>query len=235
MAGYDSKVTGINGVVRFTDSLYGVIGYGYNDIDYDGSSDGAIETIHTGIYKDIKSQYGDIRTGIFGEYHFHETNREVLNEKADSDFNSYLVGTNIEIGKKIGDDLYIKPTLSFDLSYGEYEDFREDGGTNIKFEKQDYISAVPAIELKLGKEFETTEVYGAVKYSYELGDLNKEQRIEFLNGKAPTQTDNIENAQTDVKAGINLHIKNISVNAELGKEFGKRDREYVKAGFKYTF
>lgn len=53
--------------------------------------------------------------------------------------------------------------------------------------------------------------------------------------KAPTQTDNIENAQTDVKAGINLHIKNISVNAELGKEFGKRDREYVKAGFKYTF
>lgn len=235
IAGYDSKVTGINGAIRFTDSLYGVIGYGYNDIDYDGSSDGTIETIHTGIYKDIKSQYGDIRTGIFGEYNFHETNREVLNEKADSDFNSYLVGANVEISKKFGDDLYIKPTLSFDLSYGEYEDFREDGGANVKFEKQDYISAVPAIELKLGKEFETTEVYGAVKYSYELGDLNKEQRIEFLNGKAPTQTDNIENAQTDVKAGINLHIKNISVNAELGKEFGKRDREYVKAGFKYTF
>lgn len=235
IAGYDSKVTGINGAIRFTDSLYGVIGYGYNDIDYDGSSDGTIETIHTGIYKDIKSQYGDIRTGIFGEYNFHETNREVLNEKADSDFNSYLVGANVEISKKFGDDLYIKPTLSFDLSYGEYEDFREDGGANVKFEKQDYISAVPAIELKLGKEFETTEVYGAVKYSYELGDLNKEQRIEFLNGKAPIQTDNIENAQTDVKAGINLHIKNISVNAELGKEFGKRDREYVKAGFSYTF
>lgn len=235
IAGYDSKVTGVNGALRFTDSLYGVIGYGYNDIDYDGSSDGTIETIHTGIYKDIKSQYGDIRTGIFGEYNFHETNREVLNEKADSDFNSYLIGANVEISKKFGDDLYIKPTLSFDLSYGEYEDFREDGGANVKFEKQDYISAVPAIELKLGKEFETTEVYGAVKYSYELGDLNKEQRIEFLNGKAPIQTDNIENAQTDVKAGINLHIKNISVNAELGKEFGKRDREYVKAGISYTF
>lgn len=234
-AGYDSKVTGINGAVKFTDSLYGVIGYGYNDIDYDGSSDGTIETIHTGIYKDIKSQYGDIRTGIFGEYNFHETNREVLNEKADSDFNSYLIGANVEISRKFGDDLYIKPALSFDLSYGKYEDFRENGGADVKFEKQDYISAVPAIELKLGKEFETTEVYGAVKYSYELGDLNKEQRIEFLNGKAPIQTDNIENAQTDVKAGINLHIKNISVNAELGKEFGKRDREYVKAGISYTF
>lgn len=234
-AGYDSKVTGINGAVKFTDSLYGVIGYGYNDIDYDGSSDGTIETIHTGIYKDIKSQFGDIRTGIFGEYNFHETGRKVSGEKADSDFNSYLVGANVEISRKFGDDLYIKPALSFDLSYGEYEDFREDGGANVKFEKQDYISAVPAIELKLGKEFETSEIYGAVKYSYELGDLNKEQEIEFLNGRENIQADNIEDAQTDVKFGASFNIKNISVNAELGKEFGKRDREYVKAGISYTF
>ena len=234
-AGYDSRVTGINGAVRFTDSLYGVIGYGYNDVDYDGSSDGTIETIHTGIYKDIKSQFGDIRTGIFGEYNFHETDRKVFDEKTNSDFNSYLVGANVEISRKFGDDLYIKPALSFDLSYGKYEDFKEDGGADVKFEKQDYISAVPGIELKFGKEFETSEIYGAVKYSYELGDLNKEQEIEFLNGKAPIHADNIEDAQTDVKFGASFNIKNISVNAELGKEFGKRDREYVKAGINYTF
>lgn len=234
-AGYDSKVTGINGAVKFTDSLYGVIGYGYNDIDYDGSSDGTIETIHTGIYKDIKSQFGDIRTGIFGEYNFHETDRKVSGEKADSDFNSYLVGANVEISRKFGDDLYIKPALSFDLSYGKYEDFRENGGADVKFEKQDYISAVPVIELKLGKEFETTEVYGAVKYSYELGDLNKEQEIELFGDREDFQADNIEDVQTDVKFGASFNIKNISVNAELGKEFGKRDREYVKAGISYTF
>lgn len=234
-AGYDSKVTGINGAVRFTDSLYGVIGYGYNDIDYDGSSDGTIETIHTGIYKDIKSQFGDIRTGIFGEYNFHETDRKVFGEKADSDFNSYLIGANVEISRKFGDELYIKPALSFDLSYGKYEDFRENGGADVKFEKQDYVSAVPAIELKLGKEFETSEIYGAVKYSYELGDLNKEQEIKLFGYKEDFQADNIEDAQTDVKFGASFNIKNISVNAELGKEFGKRDREYVKAGFSYTF
>lgn len=234
-AGYDSKVTGINGAVRFTDSLYGVIGYGYNDVDYDGSSDGTIETIHTGIYKDIKSQFGDIRTGIFGEYNFHETDRKILGEKADSDFNSYLIGANVEISRKFGDDLYIKPALSFDLSYGKYEDFKEDGGADVKFEKQDYVSAVPAIELKLGKEFETSEIYGAVKYSYELGDLNKEQEIELFGDREDFQADNIEDAQTDVKFGASFNIKNISVNAELGKEFGKRDREYVKAGFSYTF
>lgn len=234
-AGYDSKVTGINGAVKFTDSLYGVIGYGYNDIDYDGSSDGTIETIHTGIYKDIKSQFGDIRTGIFGEYNFHETDRKVSGEKADSDFNSYLVGANVEISRKFGDDLYIKPALSFDLSYGKYEDFKEDGGADVKFEKQDYVSAVPAIELKLGKEFETSEIYGAVKYSYELGDLNKEQEIELFEYREDFQADNIEDAQTDVKFGASFNIKNISVNAELGKEFGKRDREYVKASFSYIF
>lgn len=234
-AGYDSKVTGINGAVRFTDSLYGVIGYGYNDVDYDGSSDGTIETIHTGIYKDIKSQFGDIRTGIFGEYNFHETDRKVFGEKADSDFNSYLIGANVEISRKFGDDLYIKPALSFDLSYGKYEDFKEDGGADVKFEKQDYVSAVPAIELKLGKEFETSEIYGAVKYSYELGDLNKEQEIELFEYREDFQADNIEDAQTDVKFGASFNIKNISVNAELGKEFGKRDREYVKAGFSYIF
>ena len=234
-AGYDSRVTGINGAVRFTDSLYGVIGYGYNDVDYDGNSDGTIETIHTGIYKDIKSQFGNIRTGIFGEYNFHETDRKVFDEKTNSDFNSYLVGANVEISRKFGDDLYIKPALSFDLSYGKYEDFKEDGGADVKFEKQDYVSAVPAIELKLGREFETSEIYGAVKYSYELGDLNKEQEIELFEYREDFQADNIEDAQTDVKFGASFNIKNISVNAELGKEFGKRDREYVKAGFSYIF
>lgn len=91
------------------------------------------------------------------------------------------------------------------------------------------------MELKFGKEFKTSEIYGAVKYSYELGDLSKEQEIEFLNGRENIQADNIEDAQTDVKFGASFSIKNISVNAELGKEFGKRDREYVRAGISYTF
>lgn len=234
-AGYDSRVTGINGAVRFTNSVYGVIGYGYSNIDYDGNSDRTIETIHTGIYKDIKSQYGDIRTGIFGEYNFHETDRKVSGENTDSDFNSYVIGANAEISQKFGDDLYIKPALSFDLSYGKYEDFKENGGLDVKYSEEDYISAVPALELKFGKEFKTSEIYGAVKYSYELGDLSKEQEIEFLNGRENIQADNIEDAQTDVKFGASFSIKNISVNAELGKEFGKRDREYVRAGISYTF
>lgn len=234
IAGYDSKVTGIAGAMKFTDSLYGVIGYGYNDIDYDGNSDGNIQTVHTGLYKDVKSVYGNIRLGVFGEYNFHETDRDVLGEKADSDFNSYLVGTEAEISKKFGDDLYFKPVLSFDVTYGKYEDFTENGSSNLKVESQDYVSAVPAIELRAGKMFGMSEVYSAVKYSYELGDMNKSQDMELFK-KFTVENDNIENAQTDLKLGTVINVKNISVNAEIGKEFGKRDREYVKAGFTYTF
>lgn len=234
IAGYDSKVTGIAGAMKFTDSLYGVIGYGYNDIDYDGNSDGNIQTIHTGLYKDIKSVYGNIRLGVFGEYNFHETDRNVLGEKADSDFNSYLAGAEAEISRKFGNDLYFKPVLSFDISYGKYEDFTENGSSNLKVESQDYVSAVPAIELRAGKIFEMSEIYSAVKYSYELGDMNKSQDMKLFK-KFAVENDNIENAQTDLKLGTVINVKNISVNTEIGKEFGKRDREYIKAGFTYTF
>ena len=53
--------------------------------------------------------------------------------------------------------------------------------------------------------------------------------------KALPFTDEIENAQTDVKVGTAFEINNFTFNAEVGKEFGKRDREYVTAGFTYTF
>ncbi len=235
VAGYDSKVTGIAGAMKFTDSLYGVIGYGYNDIDYDGSSDGKIQTIHTGLYKDMKSVYGDVRFGVFAEYNFHETDRKVLDERADSDFDSYLAGVEAEVSRKFGDDLYIKPALSLDVSYGKYEDFTESGSSvNLKVESQDYVSVVPALELKAGKVLGMSEVYTAVKYSYEFGDMNKSQDMELIE-KFSVENDNIENAQTDIKVGTVLNIKNIFVNAEIGKEFGKRDKEYVKAGFSYTF
>lgn len=234
IAGYDSKLTGIAGAMKFTDSLYGVIGYGYNDIDYDGNSDGNIQTIHTGVYKDIKSSFRNIRLGVFGEYNFHETDREVLGEKAESDFNSYLIGAESEISKKYGDDLYFKPVLSLDITYGKYEDFTESKASDLKVESQDYVSAVPAIELRAGKVLGMSEIYSAVKYSYELGNMNKSQDMKLFD-KFTVENDNIENAQIDLKLGTLINIKNISVNAEIGKEFGNRDREYIKAGFTYTF
>ena len=238
LLGYESQMTGISGAMKFNDSLYGVIGYGYNDIDFDGKSEGNIKSVHTGIYKDMKLNSFDVRLGVFGEYNFHEVERNITNEIAKGDFNSYLLGATGEISQRFGDSLYVKPTLSLDVTYGKYEDFTEEGakGYNFAVDSQDYTSIVPAVEVKVGKDFEMASIYSAVKFGYEFGDMNKVQEFTFDGfGKYHLDTDNIENAQTDVKVGTAFEFNNFTFNAEVGKEFGKRDREYVTAGFTYTF
>ena len=239
LLGYESQMTGISGAMKFNDSLYGVIGYGYNDIDFDGKSEGNIKSVHTGIYKDMKFNSFDVRLGVFGEYNFHEVERNITNEIAKGDFNSYLLGATGEISQRFGDSLYVKPTLSLDVTYGKYEDFTEEGakGYNFAVDSQDYTSIVPAVEVKVGKDFEMASIYSAVKFGYEFGDMNKLQyaKLGEFDKKALPFTDEIENAQTDVKVGTAFEINNFTFNAEVGKEFGKRDREYITAGFTYTF
>ena len=239
LLGYESQMTGISGAMKFNDSLYGVIGYGYNDIDFDGKSEGNIKSVHTGIYKDMKLNSFDVRLGVFGEYNFHEVERDLTSNIAKGDFNSYLLGATGEISQRFGDSLYVKPTLSLDVTYGKYEDFTEDGakGYNLTVDSQDYTSIVPAVEVKVGKDFEMASIYSAVKFGYEFGDMNKLQyaKLGEFDKKALPFTDEIENAQTDVKVGTAFEINNFTFNAEVGKEFGKRDREYVTAGFTYTF
>lgn len=236
LLGYESQMTGIVGAMKFNNNLYGVIGYGYNDIEFDGNSEGNIKSIHTGIYKDMKINSFDIRMGIFGEYNFHEVERNIVN--ASSDFNSYLIGATGEISQKFGDSLYVKPALTLDVTYGKYEDFTEEGakGYNLTLDSQDYTSIVPAVEVKVGKDFDNISLYSGVKVGYEFGDMNKTQNITFNEfGKYQLETDNIENTQTDVKIGTAFEFNNFSFNTEIGKNFGKRDREYIKAGFTYTF
>lgn len=239
LLGYESQMTGISGAMKFNDSLYGVIGYGYNDIDFDGKSEGNIKSVHTGIYKDMKLNYFDVRLGVFGEYNFHEVERDLTSNIAKGDFNSYLLGATGEISQRFGDSLYVKPALSLDVTYGKYEDFTEEGakGYNLTVDSQDYTSIVPAVEVKVGKDFEMASIYSAVKFGYEFGDMNKLQyaKLGEFDKKALPFTDEIENAQTDVKVGTAFEINNFTFNAEVGKEFGKRDREYVTAGFTYTF
>lgn len=236
--GYDSKMSGIIGASKLSDSLYGIIGYGYSNLDFDNNSEGNIQSIHTGIYKDLKLNSFDLRMGIFGEYNFHEIERHVANNISKGDFNSYILGLTTEISKKFGTSLYLKPTLSFDLSYGKYEDFSESGanGYNLKLDSENYTSFVPAFEIKAGKIFKSAEIYSAIKYGYEFGNMNKNQNITFKEfGHYYLDNDNIENSQTNLKIGTSFEIKNLSLNAEIGKEFGHRDSEYVKAGFSYTF
>ena len=237
ISGYENKMSGFNGAMKLSDNLYGVLGYGYSDIDYDGKSDGKIQTIHTGIYKDLFADGYKLRMGMYGEYNFHENNRAVLDKRAESEFNSYLAGVSGEVSRKYGEDLYIKPSLSLDISYGNIEKFDEEKaeGFNLKVDEQDYTSILPKAEIILGKDFENIKLFASAEYSYELGDMDKDMTIELLNKKADVKNNEMEHGQFKVSTGGSISINNLSLNAELGKEFGRRDREYVKAGFSYKF
>ena len=237
ISGYESKMTGFNGAVKLSENLYGVLGYGYSDIDYDGNSDGKIQTIHTGIYKDSIVQEYNLRTGVYGEYNFHENNRAIFDKNAESDFNSYLVGVSGEVSKKYGKELYIQPSLSLDIAYGNIESFNESkaDGFNLKVDEENYTSVLPEIKVDLGREFTNFKVFTSLGYSYEFGDMDKDMTIELLNKKADVKNNEMEHGQFDISVGGSLNINDLSLNAEIGKEFGRRDREYVKAGFSYTF
>ena len=233
VVGYDSKMTGFNGAFKLSDSLFGTIGYGYSDIDYDKGAEGKIQTIHGGIYKDYAYNKSNIRLGIFGEYNFHETDRENLFGNANVDFNSYLVGVTGEISKKYGDSLYIQPKLSLDIAYGNVEKFDENNSLEIK--EQDYTSVLPKVEIILGKNLNNVELFAKSSYSYELGDLDKDMEITLLNENIKVKNDTMDKGNLNLSVGAEANFESFSLNAELGREFGKRDREYVKAGFSYRF
>ena len=235
--GYENKMTGFDGAIKLSDNFYGVLGYGYSDIDYDGESDGKIQTIHTGIYKDLFINEYKLRMGMYGEYNFHKNNRAIFDKKAESEFNSYLVGASGEISKKYGKDLYVKPLLSLDVTYGNIESFDEEkaDGFNLNIDKQNYTSVLPKVEIILGKDFENLKLFTSAEYSYEIGDMDKDMTIELLNKKADIKNNEMEHGQFNISAGGSVNINNLSLSTEIGKDFGKRDREYIKAGFSYKF
>lgn len=233
IVGYDSKMTGFNGAFKLSDSLFGTIGYGYSDIDYDKGAEGKIQTIHGGVYKDYTYNKSNIRLGIFGEYNFHETDRENLFGNVNTDFNSYLVGVTGEISKKYGDSLYIQPKLSLDVAYGSVEKFDENNSLEIK--EQDYTSVLPKVEVTVGKDLNNVKLFAKSSYSYELGNLDEDMEITLLNENIKVKNDTMDKGNLNLSVGAEANFESFSLNAELGREFGKRDREYVKAGFSYKF
>lgn len=154
--GYDSKLTGFVGAMDLGNGLFGTVGYGYSDIDYDNSGTGKIQSIHGGINKLGKDNDLNYKVGFSGEYNFHENTRKIstLGRTAESDFDSYRVGAVGEISKKFGDETYVQPFTSLEVAYGKYDSITETGANsaNTKIESQDYTSVVlPKVGVKVGK------------------------------------------------------------------------------------
>ena len=241
ISGYKATSEGFVGTKKFENDIYATIGYENSNLKYNEGSKGSIQSIHTGVYKKLTTDSFDIKLGLNGEYNFHETNREIdsFDKKAKAKYNSYTLGANGEISKVYGESLYIKPTLGLNLGYGKYEKFSEKnaGELGVTVQDESYFSILPSVGFKIGKNFEFVNLYSNVIYSYELGDLNKKQNISLLGDKVKysLDSDNLENESLVVNAGISTEIKDFKVTFEIGKEFGKRDNNYLALGVGYKF
>lgn len=239
--GYTSKASGFIGAINLGNDIFGTIGYSYNDIDYKDNSNGNIQTIHLGLNKMLTYEKFDISLGLNGEYNFNEYNREIefLNRNAKSDFNSYAVGFTSEISRVFGKESYLKPYLGLDVTYLNYESFKEKNANslNVTMNSQDYVSVSPKVGIGVGNKFNNLKTFANVEYSYELGNMNKSQTYMFegFEGKAKLENDNLENALVTTKVGASYEMNTLSLAGTVGKEFGKRDNTFVTVSLGYKF
>ena len=239
--GYTSKASGFIGAINLGNDIFGTIGYSYNDIDYKDNSNGNIQTIHLGLNKMLTYEKFDISLGLNGEYNFNEYNREIefLNRNAKSDFNSYAVGFTSEISRVFGKESYLKPYLGLDVTYLNYESFKEKNANslNIAMDSQDYVSVLPKVGIGIGNKFNNLRTFANVEYSYELGNMNKSQTYMFegFEGKAKLENDNLENTLVTTKVGASYEMNTLSLTGTVGKEFGKRDNTFVTVSLGYKF
>ena len=239
--GYTSKASGFIGAINLGNDIFGTIGYSYNDIDYKDNSNGNIQTIHLGLNKMLTYEKFDISLGLNGEYNFNEYNREIefLNRNAKSNFNSYAIGFTSEISRVFGKESYLKPYLGLDVTYLNYESFKEKNANslNVAMDSQDYVSVLPKVGIGIGNKFNNLRTFANVEYSYELGNMNKSQTYMFegFEGKAKLENDNLENTLVTTKVGASYEMNTLSLTGTVGKEFGKRDNTFVTVSLGYKF
>ena len=239
--GYKSKMSGFVGAMSFGDGTFGTIGYGYNAIDYKDNGKGHIQTIHLGLNRFMKYQGVDFRLGLGGEYNFHENKREMdlVNRRAESDFDSYGVRASGEVSKIFGEKAFVKPYLGFDLAHMKYDSFTESNANslNANIESENYTSVLPKVGLVVGDRFGGLNLFAGVEYSYELGNMDKEQEFSYegFSGKGKLPKDDLECGTTGVKAGASYEVNNFTLGASVGKSFGRRDNSFVNASIGYKF
>lgn len=239
--GYKSKMTGFVGAMNFGDGTFGTIGYGYNDVDYKDNGKGHIQTIHLGLNRLGKYEGVDYNFGIGGEYNFHENKRDIdlLGRKAESDFDSYGVRASAQVSKIFGKEVYIKPYLGLDLAHMKYDSFTESNANSLdaNIESENYTSVLPKVGFVVGDKFGGLNLFAGVEYSYELGNMDKEQNFSYegFEGTAKLPKDDLECGTTGIKAGASYEVNNFTLGASVGKNFGRRDNSFASLSLGYTF
>jgi|GEM_PF-2423748 len=241
--GYDSTLIGFLGTKRFSNEIYGSLGYGYTNLDYDSKQDGRINTIFVGLHKrfDLNSYHIDL--GLNGEYNFHDTERRInfLDRDIKSNYNSYLVKLDLEISKIFGDNYYFMPYVGIGAGIGGYENIKEKNGSsvNAKIEGDTFSTIAPKTGGKIGMKNGPIHLYAQAEYSYEMGDVNKEHKfsLEGFDGSGRLPYYDIEGGKGTVAVGAEYKRGGIVLDLSVGKRYEpKGDSEtFVKTNIGYRF
>jgi outer membrane autotransporter protein len=222
-------------------NTFGSIGYGYSDIDYKGDSNGKIQSIHLGLNRFEKMNGLDLRLGLNGEYNFHEVKRDISNfsRRAKADFNSYWIGLTGEVGKTYGEGLYARPFASLELGFGGHESFteRRAESLNAHLSSKNYTSVLPKIGMKVGADMEKVSLYASADFSYEIGNMDKNERFSFegFKGTASLHRDKLESGLGTFKVGADSKIANFNIGVSGGVQVGRRDRTFGELSIGYRF
>lgn len=239
---YSSKFAGILGGLNLGRESYLTLGYGYSDIDYERYGSGKINTIHGGIYKNLRIDEFMMRFSVNGEYNFHKVDRDIktIGRGTSANFDSYVLTGGAEIYRRYGSEIYAEPKLGFTFGYGKFDSFSENGSSSafLDIVSQDYLSFKPAFELKVAKEIgNEVEIYAIGGVNYELGDMDRniKSRFKGFDGEFTLPSDRFERVTSNLKIGTSLKYKDVEFNFEIGKEFSRRDSAFGTAGIKYNF
>lgn len=246
--GYDSKLSGFVGSMNLGENTFGNIGYGYTDIDYDKNSKGNIQNIHLGLNKFMNFENTNLEFSLSGEYNFHENTRGIKNRDltrtAKSDFDSYGVRVSGKVSETYGENIYLKPFASLDLAYMKYDSFTESGAgsINVNMDSENYTSLLPKVGLTLGDKIGGLNIFANVEYSYDFGDMDKDQKFTYNSEKfresgngGPLPSDDLESGLTSVSVGAQYEINNFIVQTNIGKNFGKRENTFADLTLSYKF
>lgn len=236
--GYKSQMTGFVGTTKISDKNYLSLGYVYTDIDYSGSSNGNVHSIHLGVDGSRKYDLFKFEYGIGGEYNIHEIEREMksYNMNGKSDFNSYGLKTYGKISNLYSSIVEIEPYIALDLGYYYSEEFDEKSFTKIKIDSEDYISVNPKLGFNIAKKFTNLKFYGGMAYSYELGNMDKKVEYSYdgIVNKVDLR-DKQEAGLLNTKIGVEYTKYNFTFILESGKNFGRRDNSFINGSIGYRF
>lgn len=241
--GYDSTLIGFLGTKKFDNDIYVSLGYSHTNLDYDSKKDGKIDTIFVGVHKRFNKDTFNIDLGLNGEYNFHETEREIgfLDRSTKSKYDSYLVKLDLEISKIYGDKYYFIPFAGIGAGIGKYDNIKEKNGgaVNTKIKGGTFSTLAPKVGGKLGMKSGSVHLYTSAEYSYEIGDIDKNQKysLEGFNGSGKLPNYDVEGGKGTISIGAEYKKGGMILGVSTGKRYeSKGDNEtFVKANIGYRF